>query len=413
MEICKAFKFRIYLTSSQLSLIEKTFGCVRFIYNSMLAERKEAYERLKDEPNREALWTYKYKTEKDYKFENAWLSEVDSTSLQQSRIDLSNAYSNFFKSLSGKRKGNSGFPRFHKKGVKESYRSMCVNNNIKVDFDSRKIKLPKIGWVKYRDNRVFDNSLIKQVTVSKSKTGKYFASILVRAKIDDIEKMTYTPEMIINGFDMSLENFYVDANGNSPEYVRRFRNNQNHIAYLQKQVSKKKLGSSNRRKAQMRVNKLHEKIVNSRKDFVEKLSNKVISENDAIVIESLNMRAMAQSLKLGKSVNDLGWGMFVNRIEQKIALTEKILIKADKFFASSQICHICGYQNHDLTLKDREWDCPVCRSHLMRDENAGQNLRQFGINFLTNTRQGLPTEPAEMSSAEESMKQEAFDFSQM
>lgn len=409
MIINKSFKIRLYPNRSQSCLFEKSFGCSRFIYNSMLAERKEAYENLKNDNNRQALWTYKYKTEKQYKEEFEWLKEVESSSLQQARIDLSIAYNNFFRSLSGKHKGNSGFPKFHKKGVKDTYR-IINNHNIKMDFENHKIKVPKIGWVNYRDNRQFEQTKICSVTISKSKTNKYFAAILVSIDIPEIKKLEFSNDLIIKGLDMSMDKFYVDNDGNSPEYSKHFRKNQKHLAYLQRQVSKKQKGSHNKFKAQMKVNKLYEKIANSRKDFIEKLSNKLIAENDVIVIESLNMKSMAQMLTLGKSVSDLAWGMFVNRLRQKIDVTNKLLIKADKFFASSQICNVCGYQNNSLTLQDREWDCPICGSHLIRDANAGQNLKQFGINKLKNTGSERPSGLVEMSSVEESMKQEAYDF---
>ena len=379
MLVSKSFKIRIYPNKEQTVMINKNIGCCRFIYNSMLAERKDAYERLKDD--KKSLWEYKYKTERQYKEEFEWLKEAESSSLQQSVRDLSRAYSNFFCSLQNKR-GNSGFPKFHKKGVKDSYRVMLNNGNIKFDFENRKIKVPKIGWIKYRDNRVFDTSFVSSITVSKSKTNKSFVSVLCQFEIDDIEKIKYSDNLIVKGLDMSMDKFYVDNEGNYPDFYKQYRNNEKRLAYLQRQVSKKQKGSSNRKKAQMSVNKLYEKIANSRKDFVEKLSRKVVEENDVVVIESLNMKAMAQCLNLGKSVNDLAWGMFVSRLEQKMALTDKLLIKADKFFASSQTCHICGYQNKSLTLKDREWDCPVCGSHLMRDENAGQNLKQYGVSLL-------------------------------
>lgn len=378
MIVSKAFKLRLYPTETQRAMINNNIGACRFLYNTMLRERLDIYEALKDD--KQALWEYKYKTEKQYKEEYEWMKEADSTSLQQSRIDLTRAYTNFFRSLQNK-KGDSGFPKFHKKGVKDSYRVMN-NGAIKMDFKNHKIRMPKMRWIKFRDNRVFDQSLISSVTISKSRTNKYYASVLCRFEISGIEKIKYSDDLIVKGLDMSMDKFYIDNEGNYPEYYKQYRINQKRLAYLQKQVSKKVKGSANRKRAQLRVNKLYEKIANSRKDFVEKLSRKLVDENDVIVIESLNMKAMSQCLNLGKSVNDLAWGMFVNRLEQKIAITEKLLIKADRFFASSQTCHICGYRNKSLTLKDREWDCPVCGSHLMRDENAGENLKQYGINFL-------------------------------
>ena len=381
MIVSKSFKIRIYPNKTQSIMIDKNIGCARFVYNKMLEEKKFAYETYKDD--KRALWEYKYKTEKDLKTEFSWLSEAESSSLQHARIDLSRAYTNFFASISHKSKGNSQFPKFHKKGIKDSFRIMVNNKNVKIDFDARKIKLPKFGWINYRDNRVFDVSLVSSVTVSKSKTDKYFASFLCQFEIDDIEKIQYSNDLIVKGLDMSMDKFYVDNEGKYPEYYRLYRNHEKQLTHLQRMVSKKQKGSANRKKAQLRLNKLHEKIANSRKDFIEKLSTEIIRKNDIVVIESLNMKGMAQSLYFGKSVNDLAWGMFVNRLEQKMQLTDKILIKADKWFASSQICHICGYQNKKLTLKDREWDCPVCGSHLLRDENAGQNLKQYGINFLS------------------------------
>ena len=251
------------------------------------------------------------------------------------------------------RKGDSQFPKFKKKGCNDSYTSINNHNAIRINYDNHKIKLPKLGWVKYRDDRVLNNITIKSVTVSISKTGKYFVSVLYEYNIDFPNKLEYN-NMIVNALDMSLENFYIDCNNTHPDYIKQYRKNLSHLKYLQRQVSKKKKGSSNRKKAQLKVNKVYEKIANSRKDFIEKLSNNLIEKNDVIIIESLNIKAMSQCLNLGKSTLDLGWGVFVNRLEQKISTTNKLLIKADKWFASSQICHVCGYQNKSLTLHDRE-----------------------------------------------------------
>ena len=377
----------------------------------MLAERIKVYEELKD--NKRALYEHNYKTEKEYKEEFEWLKEVDSISLQQSRIDLSVAYQNFFKSLKKQRKGDQiGFPKFHKKGQKDSYRTCSTSNNIKIDFENQKVKLPKIGWIKFRDKRNSFPGVIKSATVSRSKTGKYFVSLLFEyekeIKTFNIEQ-SLERGLFVKGLDMSLDKFYVDDMGNSPKYQRLFRKYENRLAYLQRKVSKKKLGSNNRKKAQLRVNKLYEKIANSRKDFVEKLSTKLLQENDVIVIESLNLKGMSQALKLGKSVMDLGYGMFVNRLDQKALEKEKIIIRADKWFASSKTCSTCGYINKDLKLSDREWTCPKCQTHHLRDENAGQNLRDYGMNLIL-TGLGQPEEPVEMSELSESMKQEADWF---
>lgn len=404
----KSLKLRLYPNSSQQVLINKTLGSCRFLYNQMLAERIKVYEELKND--KRGLYEYNYKTEKEYKEEFDWLKEVDSVSLQQSRIDLSIAYQNFFKSLKKQRKGEQvGFPKFHKKGQKDSYRTCSNSNSIKIDFENKKVKLPKIGWINFRDKRTDFLGTIKSATVSKTKTGKYFVSLLFEyekeVKSFDVEK-SLEEGLYVKGLDMSLDKFYVDDMGNSPKYQRLFRKYEDRLSYLQKQVSKKKLGSNNRKKAQLRVNKIYEKIANSRKDFVERLSTKLLRENDVIVIESLNMKGMSQALKLGKSVMDLGYSMFVNRLEQKSLEQEKLVIKADKWFASSKTCSTCGYVKNDLKLSDREWDCPKCHTHHYRDTNAGKNLRDYGMNLIL---LGLeqPVEPVEMSELSESMKQEA------
>ena len=407
----KSLKLRLYPNKEQSQKIIQFCGASRFIYNKMLEERQQAYKEFKENDSLEALWTHKYKTEVDYKNEFEWMKDVDSTALQQSKKHLIDAYNNFFKSLKKQRKGNSQFPKFKKKGCKDSYTSINNSNAIRIDYDNHKIRLPKLGWVNYRDNRVLNNITIKSATVSISKTGKFFVSVLYEYNIDIPEKLTYNNNLIVNALDMSLENFYIDCNNNHPDYIKQYRKNLSHLKYLQRQASKKKKGSSNRKKAQFKVNKVYEKIVNSRKDFIEKLGNSLIEKNDVIIIESLNIRAMSQCLNLGKSTLDLGWGMFVNRLEQKISTTNKILIKADKWFASSQICHVCGYQNKSLTLHDREWTCPKCGSHLLRDENAAINLKQYGINILKNSRQELSGEPLEMLSKERPMKEESCGFS--
>ena len=406
----KALKLRLYPNTEQSQKIIQFCGANRFIYNKMLEERQQAYKEFKENGSLDALWTHKYKTEVDYKNEFEWMKDVESTSLQQSRKHLIDAYNNFFKSLKKQRKGNSQFPKFKKRGVKDSYTSINNNNCIRIDFDSHKVRLPKLGWVKFRDNRKLTNVGIKSAVISISKTGKFFVSILYEYEVDVPTKLTYSNDLIVNALDMSLEKFYIDCNNYHPDYIKQYKENLSHLKYLQRQVSKKKKGSANRKKAQLKVNKMYEKIANSRKDFIEKLSVNLIRKNDVIIIESLNIKAMSQCLNLGKSTLDLGWGMFVNRLEQKMAITNKILIKADKWFASSQICHVCGYQNKSLTLHDREWICPNCGSHLLRDENAAINLKQYGINILNNSRQELSGEPLEMSSKEESMKEESCDF---
>jgi putative transposase len=381
--IYKALKIRVCPNKEQETQILKTLGSCRFIYNQMLAERIEVYENWKKSgEEKRVLYEHKYKTEREYKEEFEWLSEPDSIALQQARIDLSVAYQNFFKSLSGKRKGGAvGYPKFHKKGQKDSYRTLALSNNIDIDYERRKVKLPKLGWITYRDKRGGIKGTIRQATVSRSKTGKYFVSILFEQELV-LPGVEITPNLKVKGLDMSLEKFYVDDLGNSPAYERIFRKNENKLAKLQRKVSKKKKGSNNRKKAQLKVNKTYEKITNSRKDFSQKLSSKLVKENDVIVVENLNLKAMAQCLNFGKSVNDLGYGAFLNQLNYKTLWYNKILIEADKWYASSKTCSKCGYIYKDLQLKDRVFLCPSCGFEIDRDWNAGKNLKHYGLKEL-------------------------------
>lgn len=378
----KAFKIRIYPNQKQQELINKTLGCSRFIFNQMLSERKTVYEKLKDDKRK--LYEYKYKTEKQYKEEFDWLSEIDSMALQQARVDLYNAYSNFFRSLKKLRKGEAiGFPKFKKKKDKTSYRTMTTNNNIKVDFENKKVKLPKLGWINYRDKRKNIEGGIKQATVSKTSTGNYFVSVLFETEIETKTVVVNNiPKDKVIGLDCSMSNFFVDNNGNSPAYKRIFRNSQKELKKFQRRLSKKKLYSKNWYKANHKVNLIHEAITNKRKDFTHKLSTGLVRNYDVIVVEDLNLKAMSQCLNLGKSIMDLGYSEFLRQLEYKCDWNSKLFFKADKWFASSKTCSYCGFKYKDLTLSEREWTCPSCGKVIDRDKNAGLNLRNWGLNIL-------------------------------
>jgi putative transposase len=377
--ICKALKIRIYPSKSQETLILKTLGSCRFIYNQMLAEHIEVYEKLKED--RRALYEYKYKTEKDYKAEHDWLYEVDSIALQQSRIDLSMAYQNFFKSVSGKRKGASGFPKFHKKGCKESYRTVITASNIAIDFEARKVKLPKLGWIPFRDQRCSMTGKLKQATVSRTATGKYFVSLLFEQELT-LKGVDITPDLKTKGLDCSMSSFYVDDEGSSPAYEAIYRKGAKKLARQQRRFSKKQKGSKNQAKARLQVALVHERIANKRKDFTHKLSTSLVRENDVIVVENLNLKAMAQCLNLGKSVNDLGYGAFLQQLQYKALWNDKTVIQADKWFASSKTCSKCGFVYKELELSERVFKCPSCGFEIDRDHNAGINLKNYGLKEL-------------------------------
>lgn len=399
-QILKTYKFRLYPNKTQEILLNKTFGCTRFVYNQMLAERKETYDNLKDD--KEKLYSHKYTTEKEYKQEFEWLKEVDSVALQQSRVDLDMAYKNFFKSISGKRKGKRvGFPKFKsKKNNKHTYRTINVNNNIDIVFENKRLKLPKLKWIKYSDDRIF-NGIIKNVTVEKTPTGKYFACILVEEYIDvKIHQVNSNSKSI--GLDYDSKNLFTDNQGEIGNYPKFYRKYEQKLAKEQRILSRREKGSNRRNKQRIKVTRVHGKISNSRRDFQQKLSTKLVKEYDIIGIETLNMQVMSQCLNLGKSTLDNAWGSFVSMLEYKCDWYGKHLVFANKWYASTKTCSNCGYKNAELTLGDREWDCPICKAHHHRDVNAGINLMNLAVNTVGTTEINAHGDSVRLSTSVES-----------
>ena len=355
----------------------------------MLSERKEIYDKLKH--NSRELYEYKYRTEKQLKEEFEFLKEVDSVALQQARMNLGVAYENFWRRCKDPRIPSSerGFPKFKKKNAKNSYRTICSHDNLKVDFEKKKVKAPKLGWISFRDNRVIENIKIHSMTFSRIPSLKYYVSILYEDTVPNKEKVDVNkPNLKVKGLDMSLTNFFVDDEGNSPQYDRNYRTSEKKIAWLQNKISTTK-NKSLKKKLKLRLARLHEHITNKRKDFNEKLSTKLVKDNDVIVIETLSMKDMAKFRKWserknssdksnhGKSVYDLGWYAFVQRLKTKAEEQGKIVVEADKWFTSSKICNVCGYVNRDLTISDRTWLCPGCGKEHHRDQNAAINLKHL------------------------------------
>lgn len=368
----KAYKFRLYPNKEQEILFTKTFGCVRFVYNKMLAERKEMYEQYKD--NKEELKKCKLPTPAKYKTEFEWLKEVDSLALANAQMNLQTAYNNFFRDKS------VGFPKFKSKHKgKNSYTTNNVNNNIRII--GKKIKLPKLGLVNIVQHRqIPSDQIIKSCTISKTPSGKYYISILVKFG-QSIQPISPKKENVL-GLDMDMKNFYTDNQNIKADYPRFYRKALEKLAKEQRKLSKCTKGSNNRRKQKLKVARIHEKIANQRKDFLHKKSRELVNIYDAIIVEDLNMKAMSQCLNLGKSVSDNAWGMFTVLLKYKLENEGKLLVKVDKWFPSSKKCNECGEINKELQLSDREWICKTCGCVIDRDYNAAKNIRDEGLRLL-------------------------------
>lgn len=370
----KAIKYRLYPTTEQAIMFVKTFGCCRKVYNLMLADKVESYK---------ATGKFATVTPAKYKTEYPFLKEVDSLALANVQMNLQSAFRSRF---SKSRKKKNGFPKF--KSAKHSRKSYTTNNQKgTVAIIGNAVKLPKIGLVKAKIHRQPEADwIIKSATISQESDGTFYVSVLFEFE-QDINAVPISDNAI--GLDYASDGLYVDNKGNVGTNHKYYRESHKKLAKAQRRLSRKvgskkdEIKSNNYMKQHRKVNKIHRHIVNQRLDNLHKISTEIANRYDVVCVESLNMRSMSnKGFGNGKATLDNGYGLFLNMLEYKLADRGKYLVKVDKWFPSSQICHCCGIvhpEMKDLRIRTMTCDCGLIIS---RDQNAAINIKNEGLRIL-------------------------------
>ena len=371
----RAYKYRIYPTEAQKVLLAKTFGCCRFVYNWALNLKIEAYKQEKKSIGNVEL-TNRMKSE--LKAEHDWLSEVNSQSLQSALRNLDTAYKNFFRDTHA-----VGFPRFKSRKNKQSFQ--CPQH-CSVDFGKGTISIPKAKNIPAVLHRKFKGT-VKTVTISMTSSGKYFASLLVDTGLQELKPSEPVRESAI-GIDLGIKSLAVCSDGRTFDNPKNLQGSLDRLALLQKRLSRKQKGSSNRNKARIRVARLQEHIANCRKDNLHKITYALTHDSQVrtICMENLNVKGMQRNHHLAQAVGDASFGMFLTMLEYKCSWYGVNLIKIDRFAPSSKTCGKCGYVYKGLKLSERSWTCPECGTHHDRDFNAACNIKEFGLKALPTER---------------------------
>ena len=375
----RAIKIRLYPNKEQEQTLNKTLGCYRFIYNHMLAIKQEAYKRDKTNLGLCELSKYFHGTLlKDEQY--AWLKEEHTNVMKQAIRQMLSAYNNFFKQ-------HKGFPKF--KSKKERQSALFPINAISKcnTFETRHITLTQpLKNLRFRCSDLYFSRLqkysknIRSATLSKSKSGNYFLSILVEMEDTELKKFEHTDKQV--GIDLGVKDFVITSDGEVFENKHFLKKEEKKLKKLQRQLSKKKVGSNNRKKAQIRIAKLFERMTNKKEAYIHYVVNELLSSFDTIFMEDLNVQGMLRNHYLAKAIQEVGFFSFKQVLVNKALVNDKQVVFIDRFYPSSKTCSKCGYKKEDLTLNNREWTCPNCGTKHNRDINAAVNILLEGKRML-------------------------------
>lgn len=377
----RAIKIRLYPNKTQEQTLNKVLGCYRFVYNQMLALKQEAYNRDKSNLGLCELSKFFHGTLlKDEQYE--WLKEQNTKVMKQSIRQMLSAYDKFFKQ-------HNGFPKFKSKKDKQSalfpYEAISKSNL----FETRHISLTKsLKHIKFHCSNLYFERLqkykdnVKSATLSKTKSGNYFLSILVEIPQEEIVRFGQTNERV--GIDLGVKDFVITSDGEVFENKHFFKLQEKKIAKLQRRLSKKQKGSNNRSKQRVKVAKAFERLTNQKDAYIHSVVNELLMYYDTVFMEDLNVQGMLKNHKLAKAIQEVGFYSFKQILEDKARNNYKEVVFVGRFYPSSKTCHKCGYVNKALTLNDREWTCPVCGEHHDRDLNAAMNILLEGERIMGN-----------------------------
>lgn len=414
----KGIVYRIYPTEKQKEEFAKQFGSSRFVYNKCLHIKQTMYRKFRINIDE----SYLKKHLQILREIHPWLKDINQAAIACSVENLFVAYERFFK-------GVSGFPQYKKKDSKNSF---CTPQEYKIDLTNSTIHIPKFGSceiVMHIDilananketinittnkkgykilNQELNRSFLHAMTIKKTASGKYFVSIGIGYKDKELPEIQPFDESTTVGVDLGIKDFAILSNGEKIENPRYYKNSLKRSKCLQRRLSKKK-GKANKEKARLAVAKINDNIANQRNDFQHKVSIKLIRENQAIAVETLNIEGMMKNHCLAQAIQDVSWGSFVSKLVYKAALYGKTILKIGRFEASSKTCHVCNWKYKDLTLDIREWTCPECGTHHDRDINAAINIKNFALRDYANiTPMERREEPGDLLTRVEGMNQEA------